>query len=62
MQPDITYSLNNESQQTHILITVSILCPMEEDLGILMLSVVFNVRMSGREGGKKGAMGVEQGD
>jgi hypothetical protein len=33
------------------------LCPTEEDLGMLMSSVVVNVCMCGREGAKGGSWG-----
>jgi hypothetical protein len=34
-----------------------LVCPMEEDSAMLMLSVVISVHMCGREGEKKRAMG-----
>jgi hypothetical protein len=37
------------------------LCPTDEDLGMLMSSVVVNVHMFGLEGVKKGAMGLSEG-
>jgi hypothetical protein len=35
----------------------SLLCPTEEDLGMLMFSAVINVHMCGWEGGKGGSGG-----
>jgi hypothetical protein len=44
-----------------VMLNRPLVCPTEEDLGMLMSSVAVNARMCGWEGGK-GKIGARQGD
>ncbi len=39
----------------------TLMCPAEEDSGMLILSVVVSINMCGREGGKRGQWGLSKG-